>query len=51
MGMKNHEVVPLPLIAAVAGIHRGATHRLLSDLIKNRLTCYERGKKCKFSKD
>jgi len=45
MGMKNHEVVPLPLISAVAGIHRGATHRLLGDLIKNKLVCYERGKK------
>ncbi|KAE9549497.1 hypothetical protein FO519_007293 [Halicephalobus sp. NKZ332] len=45
MGMKNHEVVPLPLISAVAGIHRGATHRILSDLIKNRLTGYDRGKK------
>uniref|UniRef100_A0AC34R215 Non-specific serine/threonine protein kinase n=1 Tax=Panagrolaimus sp. JU765 TaxID=591449 RepID=A0AC34R215_9BILA len=45
MGMKNHEVVPLQLISAVANFHRGATFRLLGDLIKNKLVSYEHGKK------
>uniref|UniRef100_A0A7E4VKS2 Serine/threonine-protein kinase RIO2 n=1 Tax=Panagrellus redivivus TaxID=6233 RepID=A0A7E4VKS2_PANRE len=45
MGMKNHELVPLQLIAAVAGIHRGATNKILGHLIKNRLVGYERGKR------
>uniref|UniRef100_A0AC35TGL8 Non-specific serine/threonine protein kinase n=1 Tax=Rhabditophanes sp. KR3021 TaxID=114890 RepID=A0AC35TGL8_9BILA len=44
MGLKNHEFVPLPLISAVAGIHRGATVRVLSELCKYQLVAYERGK-------
>uniref|UniRef100_A0A915MVH9 non-specific serine/threonine protein kinase n=1 Tax=Meloidogyne javanica TaxID=6303 RepID=A0A915MVH9_MELJA len=35
MGMKNHELVPLPLIASIAAIHRGATSRLLNDLTRS----------------
>uniref|UniRef100_A0A1I7Z4Z3 Serine/threonine-protein kinase RIO2 n=1 Tax=Steinernema glaseri TaxID=37863 RepID=A0A1I7Z4Z3_9BILA len=45
MGMRNHEVVPLPLISSIAGIHRGATCNALSDLSKNRLVLRECGKK------
>ncbi|VDM49933.1 unnamed protein product [Toxocara canis] len=45
MGMKNHELVPLQLIASIAGIHRGAVARTLSDLQKNSLVLYERGKR------
>ncbi|CAI5438431.1 unnamed protein product [Caenorhabditis angaria] len=45
MGMKNHEVVPLPLISAIAGIHRGAVSRTLSDLCKHSLCAFERSKK------
>lgn len=45
MGMKNHELVPLPLISSIAAIHRGATARALSDLSKNTLVFYERGKR------
>uniref|UniRef100_A0A915AFG1 Serine/threonine-protein kinase RIO2 n=1 Tax=Parascaris univalens TaxID=6257 RepID=A0A915AFG1_PARUN len=45
MGMKNHELVPLQLIASIAGIHRGAVARILSDLQKNSLVLYERGKR------
>lgn len=47
--MKNHELVPLQLIAAIAGIHRGAVARILSDLQKNSLVLYERGKRCLFA--
>ncbi|KAK6026718.1 BTB/POZ domain protein, partial [Ostertagia ostertagi] len=45
MGMKNHEVVPLPLISAIAGIHRGAVARILSTLCKHSLVAFERSKK------
>ncbi|KAK6731465.1 hypothetical protein RB195_007746 [Necator americanus] len=45
MGMKNHEIVPLPLISAIAGIHRGAVARMLSDLCKHGLVAFERSKK------
>ncbi|XGW24307.1 hypothetical protein V3C99_006031 [Haemonchus contortus] len=45
MGMKNHEVVPLPLISSIAGIHRGAVARILSTLCKHSLVAFERSKK------
>ncbi|RCN45869.1 Rio2 protein [Ancylostoma caninum] len=45
MGMKNHEIVPLPLVSAIAGIHRGAVARMLSDLCKHGLVALERSKK------
>lgn len=45
MGMKNHELVPLQLISSIASIHRGGTARALSDLAKNVLVVYERGKR------
>jgi len=63
MGMKNHELVyfltrknflkfkfqvPLPLIASIAAIHRGATSRLLNDLTRSKLVVYERSKRCWF---
>lgn len=47
MGMKNHEMVPLPLLSSIAGIHRGATARALADLSKQKLVAYERGKRCR----
>ncbi|MFH4974246.1 hypothetical protein AB6A40_000955 [Gnathostoma spinigerum] len=43
MGMKNHELVPLQLIASIASIHRGAVARALSDLRKYSLVAYEKG--------
>ena len=48
MGMKNHEIVPLPLVSAIAGIHRGAVTRILSDSCKHSLVAFERSKKCLF---
>ncbi|KAL3124449.1 hypothetical protein niasHT_007732 [Heterodera trifolii] len=45
MGMKNHELVPLPLISSISAIHRGATARTLNDLTRIALVVYERGKK------
>uniref|UniRef100_A0A0K0E836 Serine/threonine-protein kinase RIO2 n=1 Tax=Strongyloides stercoralis TaxID=6248 RepID=A0A0K0E836_STRER len=44
MGLKNHEFVPLPLIATVAGIHRGGTAKTLKELCKYQLVSYESGK-------
>lgn len=45
MGMKNHEVVPLALVSAIAGIHRGGVARTLNDLCKHSLVAFERSKK------
>ncbi|CAJ0926034.1 unnamed protein product, partial [Mesorhabditis belari] len=45
MGMKNHELVPLPLISSVAKIHRGGVTKSLADLMKIGLVAYERGRK------
>ena len=44
MGMKNHELVPAPLVAAVAALKHGGCHKILRELIKHRLVVYERGK-------
>jgi len=45
MGMKNHEIVPAPLIASIAGLRGGGCHKVLNELIKHRLVCFERGGK------
>lgn len=48
MGMKNHEIVPAPLIASIAQLHHGGCYKILRDLCQHRLICYERGKGCKW---
>ncbi|XP_030565685.1 serine/threonine-protein kinase rio2 [Drosophila novamexicana] len=45
MGMKNHELVPGPLAAAIANLKTGGVHKLLKELCKHKLLTYERGKK------
>lgn len=45
MGMKNHELVPGPLVASIASLQHGGVHKLLRELCKHRLLSYERGKK------
>ncbi|ALC47763.1 CG11859 [Drosophila busckii] len=45
MGMKNHELVPGPLAAAIANLKTGGVHKLLKELCKHKLVTYERGKK------
>uniref|UniRef100_A0A2K6VK90 Serine/threonine-protein kinase RIO2 n=1 Tax=Onchocerca volvulus TaxID=6282 RepID=A0A2K6VK90_ONCVO len=45
MGMKNHELVPLELIASIARTHRGAVVRILTDLSKHGTVAHERGKR------
>eukprot|EP00088_Acartia_fossae_P030326 TRINITY_DN3129_c0_g1_i1.p1 TRINITY_DN3129_c0_g1~~TRINITY_DN3129_c0_g1_i1.p1 ORF type:complete len:514 (+),score=164.38 TRINITY_DN3129_c0_g1_i1:89-1630(+) len=43
MGMKNHEIVPGSLIASIANLRHGGVHKLLRELCKHKLLCYERG--------
>ena len=52
MGMKNHEIVPIPLVASIAHLHGGGSHKVLRELTKHRLVAYEHsGKKCKCRKN
>lgn len=41
MGMKNHEIVPSPLVASIAHLHAGGCHKVLKELAKHKLVCYE----------
>uniref|UniRef100_A0A182MNG8 Serine/threonine-protein kinase RIO2 n=1 Tax=Anopheles culicifacies TaxID=139723 RepID=A0A182MNG8_9DIPT len=45
MGMKNHELVPGVLVAAIASLKSGGLHKLLRELCKHKLLTYERGKR------
>ncbi|XP_041369931.1 serine/threonine-protein kinase RIO2-like isoform X2 [Gigantopelta aegis] len=45
MGMKNHEIVPAPLIASIAHLPSGGCHKILRELSKHRLIAYEQGGK------
>ena len=45
MGMKNHEMVPAPLIASIASLKHGGCHKILCELVKHKLVAYERGGK------
>lgn len=47
MGMKNHEVVPLPLLASIANLKHGGCHKIIRELVKHKLLAYEKGKGCK----
>ena len=42
MGMRNHELVPLELIAAIANIRGGGAHKIISDLLRNILIVHEK---------
>ncbi|KAA0183968.1 hypothetical protein HAZT_HAZT010670 [Hyalella azteca] len=45
MGMKNHELVPGPLVAQIANLKAGGVFKLLrKELCMHRLATYERGK-------
>jgi len=37
MGSKNHEVVPTPLVAQIAGLRNGGSHKILGELAKKNL--------------
>ena len=42
MGMKNHELVPTALVASIADLKHGGSHKILRELIKHKLVCYEK---------
>jgi RIO kinase 2 len=42
MGMRNHEIVPLELIAAIANIRGGGAHKIISELVRNILIVHEK---------
>ncbi|XP_002164445.1 serine/threonine-protein kinase RIO2 isoform X1 [Hydra vulgaris] len=44
MGMKNHEIVPLSLVSQIASLKHGGCHKILKELVKNKLLCYENGR-------
>ncbi|XP_076033874.1 RIO kinase 2 [Oratosquilla oratoria] len=44
MGMKNHELVPAPLVTQIANIRAGGVIKIIKELCKHRLCSYERGK-------
>ncbi|XP_071846042.1 serine/threonine-protein kinase RIO2-like isoform X2 [Apostichopus japonicus] len=44
MGMKNHEVVPVTLIASIANLRHGGCHKILKELVKNKLISWEHSK-------
>lgn len=47
MGMKNHEIVPVSLIASIASLKHGGCNKVLRELVKHKLLAYERSKsKC-----
>ncbi len=47
MGMKNHEIVPVSLIASIASLKHGGCNKVLRALDKHKLLAYERSKgKC-----
>lgn len=41
MGMRNHEMVPVPLICSIAGLRRGGTKKILPDLMRVGVIAHE----------
>ena len=37
MGMKNHDLVPIPLIVSLSNLRHGGVHKILSDLLRDKL--------------
>lgn len=48
MGMKNHEVVPPTLISSISGVKAGECQKILRQLTRHRLICYEHKKSKSF---
>jgi RIO kinase 2 len=40
-GMKNHAIVPLPLITSIANLRHGGTHKVISSLLRDKLLSHE----------
>ncbi|KAI1280381.1 Serine/threonine-protein kinase RIO2 [Halotydeus destructor] len=45
MGMKNHELVPASLIGSISALKHGGVGKILNDLCRHKLLCYESGKR------
>lgn len=43
-GMKNHALVPIPLINSIANLRNGGTHKIISSLLRDKLLSHERKK-------
>lgn len=43
-GMKDHEIVPLPLISSMANLRHGGSHKIISSLLRDKLLSHERKK-------
>ncbi|CAF4784708.1 unnamed protein product [Rotaria sp. Silwood1] len=41
MGMRNHELVPLQLIAVIASLKHGGCHKVLRELVRYKLVAYD----------
>ena len=41
MGMKNHETVPTALVSQIASLKHGGCHKVLKELVKNKLLAYD----------
>jgi len=41
MGMKNHETVPTALVSQIASLKHGGCHKVLRELVKNKLLVYD----------
>ena len=50
MGMKNHEIVPMSLIIQIANLKHGGCHKIIRELVKNKLLAYDNTKQgsCSF---
>jgi RIO kinase 2 len=44
MGMKNHELVPLPLVVRIAGLRHGGVNKLINNVLRNKLVVHEGGR-------
>ncbi|CAF1394298.1 unnamed protein product [Rotaria sordida] len=49
MGMRNHELVPLQLIAVIASLKHGGCHKILRELVRYKLVAYDATAKRKSS--
>jgi len=41
MGMRNHELVPLQLLAVIASLKHGGCHKILRELVRYKLVAYD----------
>ena len=44
MGMRNHEVVPMQLVASIASLRNGGCHKVLKELVRHKLVAFEHAK-------